>query len=41
MQEFSHYTALFAPVLFFFGGIAIVISLNKFIGKHPANKKAK
>jgi hypothetical protein len=41
MSEFSHYTSLFAPVLFFFSGIAIVILLNKFIGKRPSEKKAK
>ncbi len=33
MQEFAQYTTLFAPVLFFFSGIAIVMVLNKFIGK--------
>ncbi len=39
MQELTQYTSLFAPVLFFFSGITIVILLNKFIGKHSANKK--
>ena len=33
MQQIDQYTTLFAPVLFFFSGIAIVILLNKFIGK--------
>ena len=41
MEELSRYTSLFAPVLFFFSGITIVILLNKFIGKHSANKNAK
>jgi hypothetical protein len=39
MPEISQYTTLFAPVLFFLSGIAIVILLNKFIGKQSANKK--
>ncbi len=33
MQGIARYTTLFAPVIFFFGGIFIVILLNKFIGK--------
>ncbi len=39
MPELAQYTTLFAPVLFFCGGIAIVILLNKFIGKGTSNKK--
>ncbi len=38
MQDFTQYTALFAPVLFFCAGIAIVILLNKFIGKNSSKK---
>jgi hypothetical protein len=41
MPEFTHYTTLFAPVLFFFSGVVIVVFLNKFIGKSSSNKKAK
>jgi hypothetical protein len=41
MQEFAQYTTLFAPVLFFFSGIALVMILNKFIGNSSSNKKAK
>ena len=41
MQEFTQYTSLFAPVLYFFSGIAIVILLNKFIGKNSAGKETK
>gem|GEM_PF-3465030 len=29
---------MFAPVVFFFGGVFIVIALNKFIGKKSTNK---
>lgn len=41
MTESVNYTTLFAPVLFFMSGIAIVILLNKFIGNQSSNKKAK
>jgi hypothetical protein len=41
MPEFAQYTTLFAPVLFFFSGIALVMILNKFIGNSSSNKKAK
>jgi len=37
----AQYTTLFAPVLFFFSGIAIVILLNKFIGKKSSGKQIK
>ncbi len=39
MQQITQYTTLFAPVLFFCSGIAIVILLNKFIGKNSSKKK--
>ena len=39
MQQIAQYTTLFAPVLFFCTGIAIVMLLNKFIGKNSASKK--
>jgi hypothetical protein len=32
---------LFAPVLYFFSGVVIVVFLNKFIGKNSSNKNAK
>jgi len=38
MQHISQYTTLFAPVLFFCAGIAIVMLLNKFIGKNSSKK---
>ncbi|MGB7510077.1 MAG: hypothetical protein WBP54_02180 [Pelodictyon phaeoclathratiforme] len=41
MQEFAQYTTLFAPVLFFFSGIAIVMVLNKFIGKGSSRENTK
>lgn len=34
-----NYTTIFAPVAFFFGGIFIVLLLNKFIGKHSGQQK--
>ena len=40
MPKIAQYTTLFAPVLFFCSGIAIVILLNKFIGKKSSKKKA-
>ncbi len=40
MPKIAQYTTLFAPVLFFCSGIAIVILLNKFIGKNSSKKKA-
>ncbi|MFZ4524076.1 MAG: hypothetical protein ACOYOE_00645 [Chlorobium sp.] len=39
MPHIAQYTTLFAPVLFFGAGIAIVILLNKFIGKNSSKKK--
>ena len=33
MEGIASYTTLFAPVIFFLGGVTIVILLNKFIGK--------
>ncbi len=41
MQQIDQYTTLFAPVLFFFSGIAIVILLNKFIGKKSSQNETK
>jgi len=41
MQQINQYTTLFAPVLFFFAGIALVILLNKFIGKKNSGKETK
>ena len=41
MQQVTLYTSIYAPVLFFFSGITIVILLNKFIGKHSSNKSTK
>ncbi len=41
MQHITLYTSIYAPVLYFFSGITIVILLNKFIGKHSSNKTAK
>ena len=38
MPESVNYTTLFAPVLFFLGGVAIVMLINKFIGKQPSKK---
>ena len=32
MQGIARYTTLFAPVIFFLGGVAIIILLSKFIG---------
>jgi len=40
MSEILKYTTFFAPVLFFLGGVTIVILLNKFIGKHSTGKKS-
>jgi hypothetical protein len=40
MPEIIKYTTVFAPVVFFMGGIFIVILLNKFIGKQSSNKKS-
>lgn len=39
-NETLKYTTLFAPVLFFLGGVFIVIMLNKFIGKGSPQKKS-
>ncbi len=39
MPEIAKYTSLFAPVIYFFAGITIVMILNKFIGKNSASKK--
>ena len=39
MPEILKYTTVFAPVVFFVGGVVIVMLLNKFIGKN-SNKKA-
>ncbi len=43
MQGIARYTTLFAPVIFFLGGVAIIILLSKFIGKgkNPNEKKSK
>ncbi|NTU98101.1 MAG: hypothetical protein HGA62_09865 [Chlorobiaceae bacterium] len=38
MPEFTKYTTIYAPVLFFISGIFIVMFLNKFIGKKSAVK---
>lgn len=35
-----NYTTIFAPVGFFFGGILLVLLLNKFIGKHSGEQKS-
>jgi hypothetical protein len=37
--ESFNYTTIFAPVAFFFGGILLVLLLNKFIGKHSGRQK--
>jgi len=34
-----NYTTIFAPVGFFFGGILVVLLLNKFIGKQSSPQK--
>ncbi len=40
MQEILQYTTFIAPVVYFLGGVFIVILLNKFIGKqHSAPEK--
>ena len=39
MSELFKYTTVFAPVVFFVGGVVIVMLLNKFIGKHSSQKK--
>ncbi len=41
MPEFTRYTTIYAPVLFFLSGIFIVMFLNQFIGKKSTGKKAK
>ncbi len=33
MQGIARYTTLFAPVIFFLGGVGMIILLSKFIGK--------
>jgi len=38
--ETFNYTTIFAPVGFFFGGILLVLLLNKFIGKHSGQQKS-
>jgi hypothetical protein len=38
--ETFNYTTIFAPVGFFFGGILLVLLLNKFIGKHSSQQKS-
>ena len=40
MSEILKYTTVFAPVVFFVGGVVIVMLLNKFIGKHSSQKKS-
>ena len=42
MEGIASDTTLFAPVIFFLGGVTIVILLNKFIGKgiKPTKKEA-
>ncbi len=39
MPELLKYTSIFAPVVFFVGGVFIVMLLNKFIGKKSSNTK--
>lgn len=41
MPDIAKYTSLFAPVIYFFVGITIVMVLNKFIGKQSASEKQK
>ena len=43
MQGIARYTTLFAPVIFFLGGVVIIMLLSKFIGKEkkPNDKGAK
>ena len=39
MEFFTTYTTIFAPVLYFIGGIVVVMLLNKFIGKRKNREK--
>ncbi|WP_278248902.1 hypothetical protein [Chlorobium sp. N1] len=39
-QTAFNYTAIFAPIAYFAGGIVVVLLLNKFIGKKQGPEKA-
>lgn len=37
--DLFNYTTIIAPIGFFFGGILVVLLLNRFIGKHSSQQK--